>query len=112
MSTPATSWTLRTWLGFGLAVVAMLSNGGGSIIRDVVRGHYPIPALTRFYAQVAVLFGAALSWFFIFYSNYPPHDINLIALALVATMVGVVLTRYLTAAHDRQRLRSAREQSE
>ncbi len=93
-------------------ILAAASNGGGSIIRDVVRGHYPIPALTRFYAQVAVLWGAVLSWFFIFYSNYPPHDINLIALALVATMVGVVLTRYLTAAHDRQRLRSAREQVE
>ncbi len=67
MATCGISWTLRTWPGFGLAVLAMLIAGG-------------------YIARLGLA------------------DAPMIALAPAATVMGVVLTRYLTVAHDRQRM--------
>lgn len=81
-------------------ILAAASNGGGGLLRDLIRGHYPIPMFSRFYTQIAIIWGAVLSWFFIWYSSYPPHELPAIAAALGATMLGVVLTRYVTVRYE------------
>lgn len=74
-------------------LLAACTNGGGSILRDIIRGIHPIPILRSFYLQTSIVWGFALSWFFILYSNHQPHELHVIASALIVTMAGVVAMR-------------------
>lgn len=78
-------------------LLAAATNGGGSLLRDILR-HQPSVSLrtTRLYVEISILWGLALSVFLIYYSAHPPHQVLHLQVAMLATVVGVVLTRFLT----------------
>lgn len=76
-------------------ILAATTNGGGSLLRDLIRGEHPIPVLTNFYLQVPIIWGTVLAWFFIWYSCRQPHELSVIVGALGATILGVLMTRLL-----------------
>jgi polar amino acid transport system substrate-binding protein len=75
-------------------LLAALTGAGGGIIRDVIRGDANNPCLKgTFYAEIALCWGFMLSLFLMWYANsldYKPTDISL---AVVATLIGALLTR-------------------
>ena len=78
-------------------LLAGATNGGGSILRDILR-HQPSNSLrtTVLYLEISMLWGLALSIFLIYYSGHPPHQVVHLQMAMMATMLGVGLTRFLT----------------
>ena len=78
-------------------LLAAATNGGGSLLRDILR-HQPSTSLrtTQLYVEISILWGLALSVFLIYYSGHPPHQVIYLQMAMLATMVGVGLTRFLT----------------
>ncbi|MBX3170447.1 MAG: TRIC cation channel family protein [Candidatus Eremiobacteraeota bacterium] len=78
-------------------LLAAVTNGGGSLLRDILR-HQPSNSLrtTQLYVEISILWGLALSIFLIYYSGHPPHQVMHLQAAMLATMVGVGLTRFLT----------------
>jgi polar amino acid transport system substrate-binding protein len=75
-------------------LLAALTGAGGGIIRDVIRGDANNPFLKgTFYAEIALFWGSILSLFLMWYANsldYKPAEISL---AVVATLIGALLTR-------------------
>ncbi|MBN9415138.1 MAG: transporter substrate-binding domain-containing protein [Candidatus Eremiobacteraeota bacterium] len=78
-------------------LLAAATNGGGSLLRDILR-HQPSVSLrtTKLYVEISILWGLALSVFLIYYSAHPPHQVGHLQMAMLATMLGVGLTRFLT----------------
>jgi len=76
-------------------LLAGATNGGGALIRDVLR-HQPNQSLrgTALYVEISLIWGLILSAFLILYSNHPHHQVGLLQLALSGTMLGVLLTRF------------------
>jgi len=81
-------------------LLAGATNGGGSILRDILR-HQPSKSLrtTVLYLEISILWGLALSLFLIYYSGHPPHQVVHLEVAMLFTMLGVGLTRFLTLRH-------------
>ena len=77
-------------------LLAAATNGGGSLIRDILR-HQPSKSLrtTTLYVEISLLWGLLLSVFFIVYSSQPPHQVNHLQMALLGTMLGVAVTRFV-----------------
>lgn len=75
-------------------LLAAATNGGGSLIRDIIR-HQPNKSLrtTELYVELSLFWGMLLSAYLTIYSGSPPHQVAHLQLALLGTMVGVVVTR-------------------
>jgi len=79
---------------FGAFVLASLPAVGGGIIRDVIRADANNPFLKgTFYAEVALIWGLTLSLFLTWYANLLDYKPAEISLAVIATLMGVLLTR-------------------
>ena len=76
-------------------LLAGATNGGGSLVRDVLR-HQPHQSLrtTTLYVEISLIWGLLLSLFLIAYSIHPPHQVRHLQAALLGTMVGVMVTRF------------------
>tara|TARA_R110002049_G_scaffold30316_1_gene102966 strand:+ start:267 stop:1802 length:1536 start_codon:yes stop_codon:yes gene_type:complete len=73
-------------------ILAMLTGAGGGIIRDVVRADKHNPALkTSFYAEIPLLWGFTLSFFF--WRHGPLAEISDIFFAVIITVIGAFVTR-------------------
>lgn len=77
-------------------LLAAATNGGGALIRDVLR-HQPNKSLrtTELYVEISLIWGLILSVFLIAYSGHPPHQVGHLQLAMLGTMVGVAVTRFV-----------------
>ena len=77
-------------------VLSALTTAGGTVLRDMVRGDPEHPALRRvIYAEIAVVWGFLLSLFLLHYADSPSHDPLAVRLAVLATMVGTLVSRLL-----------------
>ncbi|MBS2036744.1 transporter substrate-binding domain-containing protein [bacterium] len=78
-------------------ILAAATNGGGALLRDILR-HQPSSSLrtTKLYVEISVLWGLALSVFLIYYSDHSPHQVVHLQAAMLVTMLGVGLTRFLS----------------
>jgi polar amino acid transport system substrate-binding protein len=75
-------------------LLAALTGAGGGIIRDAIRADANNPFLKgTFYAEVALIWGLALSLFLIWYANLLDYKPGEISLAVVVTLLGGLLTR-------------------
>ena len=75
-------------------LLAALTGAGGGIIRDVIRADANNPFLKgTFYAEVALIWGLTLSLFLTWYANLLDYKPAEISLAVIATLMGVLLTR-------------------
>ena len=78
-------------------LLAATTNGGGALLRDVLR-HQPSKSLrtATLYVEISMFWGLALSVFLIYYSGHPPHQVVHLQAAMLLTMIGVGLTRFLS----------------
>lgn len=75
-------------------LLAALTGSGGGIFRDVIRSDANNPFLKgTFYAEIALVWGLILSLFLMWYANLLDYKPTEISLAVVATLVGALLTR-------------------
>jgi polar amino acid transport system substrate-binding protein len=75
-------------------LLAALTGAGGGIVRDVIRGDANNPFLKgTFYAEIALIWGWILSTFLMWYANLLDYKPTEISLAVVATLIGALLTR-------------------
>lgn len=75
-------------------LLAALGGAGGGVIRDVIRADANNPFLKgTFYAEVALIWGLILSLFLTWYANLLDYKPAEISLAVVATLIGGLLTR-------------------
>jgi len=75
-------------------LLGALTGAGGGIIRDVFRVDANNPYLKgTFYAEVALIWGFALSLFLTWYANRLEYEPAEISLAVIATLIGALLTR-------------------
>ncbi|MFN8607035.1 MAG: transporter substrate-binding domain-containing protein [Vulcanimicrobiota bacterium] len=78
-------------------LLAAATNGGGALLRDILR-HQPSTSLRtpKLYVEISILWGLALSVFLTYYSDHPPHQVVHLQAAMLVTMLGVGLTRFLS----------------
>jgi polar amino acid transport system substrate-binding protein len=77
-------------------VLSAITTAGGTVLRDIVRGDPEHPALRRvIYAEIALVWGFALSLFLFHYADSPSHDPITVQLAVLVTMLGTFLSRLL-----------------
>jgi polar amino acid transport system substrate-binding protein len=75
-------------------LLGALTGAGGGIIRDAIRADANNPFLKgTFYAEVALIWGLMLSLFLTWYANLLEYKPAQISLAVVATLIGGLLTR-------------------
>ncbi|HXV83744.1 MAG TPA: transporter substrate-binding domain-containing protein [Candidatus Binatia bacterium] len=75
-------------------LLAALTGAGGGIVRDVIRADANNPFLKgTFYAEVALVWGLMLSLFLMWYANFLDYKPSEISLAVVATLIGALVTR-------------------
>ena len=75
-------------------LLGALTGAGGGIIRDVFRADANNPFLKgTFYAEVALIWGLALSLFLTWYANRLDYKPGEISLAVIATLMGALITR-------------------
>jgi len=75
-------------------LLAALTGAGGGIIRDVIRADAHNPFLKgTFYAEVALVWGLALSLFLTWYANLLDYKPGEISLAVIAALLGALFTR-------------------
>lgn len=75
-------------------LLGALTGAGGGIIRDAIRADANNPFLKgTFYAEVALIWGLVLSLFLTWYANILEYKPAEISLAVVATLIGGLLTR-------------------
>jgi polar amino acid transport system substrate-binding protein len=75
-------------------LLAALSGAGGGIVRDAIRADANNPFLKgTFYAEVALIWGLFLSLFLTWYANLLDYKPAEISLAVLATLIGGLLTR-------------------
>ena len=75
-------------------LLGALTGAGGGIIRDAIRADANNPFLKgTFYAEVALIWGLVLSLFLTWYANFLEYKPVEISLAVVATLLGGLLTR-------------------
>ncbi|HXV11702.1 MAG TPA: transporter substrate-binding domain-containing protein [Burkholderiales bacterium] len=75
-------------------LLGALTGAGGGIIRDVFRADANNPFLKgTFYAEVALIWGLALSLFLTWYANRLDYEPGEISLAVITTLIGALLTR-------------------
>jgi len=75
-------------------LLGALTGAGGGIIRDMFRADANNPFLKgTFYAEVALIWGFALSLFLTWYANRLEYEPAEISLAVIATLIGALLTR-------------------
>lgn len=75
-------------------LLAALTGAGGGVIRDAIRADANNPFLKgTFYAEVALIWGLALSLFLTWYANLLDYKPGEITLAVVITVMGALLTR-------------------
>ena len=75
-------------------LLGALTGAGGGIIRDVFRADANNPFLKgTFYAEVALIWGLVLSLFLTWYANRLEYEPGAITLAVIATVIGALLTR-------------------
>ncbi|MCP4259502.1 MAG: transporter substrate-binding domain-containing protein [Planctomycetes bacterium] len=75
-------------------LLAALTGAGGGIIRDVIRADANNPFLKgTFYAEVALIWGLALSLFLTWYANLLDYKPAEISLAVIVALTGALLTR-------------------
>jgi len=75
-------------------LLGALTGAGGGIIRDVFRADANNPFLKgTFYAEVALIWGFALALFLTWYANRLQYEPGEISLAVIATLIGALLTR-------------------
>ena len=73
-----------------------LGGAGGAILRDIVRGDADHPTLRHeVYAEIALVWGLALSVFVAIYANQDNFDPVQLQLAVLITLVGTLTTRLL-----------------
>ena len=76
--------------------LSALTGAGGSILRDVVRGDTTHPTLRRsVYAEIAIVWGLALSIFITNYASSSTYDPFKLQVAVLLTMLGALATRLL-----------------
>jgi polar amino acid transport system substrate-binding protein len=76
-------------------LLAVVQNGGGGILRDLLAGRGGQIAILKgtIYGEIAAFWALLLSAFLILYSTDLHADLGLVALAVSATMLGVLVTR-------------------
>jgi polar amino acid transport system substrate-binding protein len=75
-------------------LLGALTGAGGGVIRDAIRADANNPFLKgTFYAEVARIWGLVLSLFLTWYANSLEYQPAEISLAVVATLIGGLLTR-------------------
>lgn len=81
-------------------LLAVVQNGGGGIIRDLLLGRGGQIAILRgvIYGEIAFVWGLFLSTFFIVYSHRSDYEEWHMIAAVLGTMVGVLVTRSLVLA--------------
>lgn len=77
-------------------VLSAITTAGGTVLRDIVRGDPEHPALRRvIYAEIALVWGFALSVFLFHYADSPSHDPITVQLAVLVTLLGTFVSRLL-----------------
>ena len=76
-------------------LLAVVQNGGGGILRDLLMGKGGSLAILKgtIYGEIAFVWGLLLSWFFIRYSEQSNFEQSEMVAAILLTILGVVLTR-------------------
>ena len=76
-------------------LLAVVQNGGGGILRDLLAGRGGHIAILKgtIYGEIAACWALLLAAFLIHYSTDLRSDLNLVGAAVAATMVGVLATR-------------------
>ena len=73
-----------------------VGGAGGAILRDIVRGDADHPTLRReVYAEIALIWGLALSIFVALYATSESFDPVQLKLAVLITLIGTLVTRLL-----------------
>jgi len=77
-----------------------VQNGGGGILRDLLRGKGGQIAILRgtFYGEIAAFWALLLSLYFLHQSSQPTTEVSHLVGAMVLTVVGVIVTRSLIVA--------------
>jgi polar amino acid transport system substrate-binding protein len=76
-------------------ILAAVTNGGGSLIRDVIRRDASMSVIRgSFFPEVALIWGFLFSVYMVWYSFNPPFSVEQLTLATFAAMGGAMLTRF------------------
>ena len=77
-------------------LLAVVTNGGGSVIRDLITMR-PVSIVTTTipYVEISAVWGLVLSAYLIYSSGHLPYRVVELQLALLGTTLGVILTRYV-----------------
>lgn len=82
------------WLWGPLA--AGITAGGGGILREVLRANMNIATIRgRLHMEPPIVWALLLSLFLLWYAEHPPHYPWVVQLAIAATVLGVMLTRWV-----------------
>jgi len=77
-------------------VAAAFTCGGGSVLREIIRANPQIASLRGGMSfEVPLVWGLLLALFFTWYATQPPYALWVIQAALGATLLGVLLTRWV-----------------
>lgn len=77
-------------------LLAVVTNGGGSVIRDLITMRpVSIVSTTIPYVEISAAWGFALSAYLIYSSGHLPYRVVELQLALLGTTLGVIVTRYI-----------------